>query len=227
MDSLREVTSPTVIHTVFVGQGGFSFDPQSVNITAGDTVHWVWSSGGHTVTSGSSCAANSQFCSPSNTNCSSGPTSGSGATYDHAFPTGGSFPYFCRPHCTFMTGVVNVNANILEATDLRVRPWPDPTLTSVTYTPACGATSHGIYIGKSSTYSPIAGLNWIDSACTDASGAALINTGPPPALTYLVIVGQDATHEGSYGKNSQGIERPEASGIGSCDRPRMISTACP
>ena len=48
---------------VMVGPG-FTFDPDTVNISVGDTVRWTWASSGHSVTSGPPCFADSQFCSP-------------------------------------------------------------------------------------------------------------------------------------------------------------------
>jgi plastocyanin len=85
------------------------FMPSTVTIHVGDIVKWTWDTGGHTVTSGSSCTADNVFCSPSNTNCSSGATSNAGATYSHTFTGTGTFPYFCIPHCSFgMTGSVVV-----------------------------------------------------------------------------------------------------------------------
>ena len=50
------------IFDVQVGPG-FTFNPATVNITAGDTVRWTWAGSGHSVTSGPPCAADSQFCS--------------------------------------------------------------------------------------------------------------------------------------------------------------------
>jgi hypothetical protein len=49
----------------------------------------------------------------------------------------------------------------------------------------------------------------------------------PVGLQYFVVVGQDASAEGSYGKNSQGLERPEAVEVGECDLPQVVSTVCP
>ena len=40
------------IFDVSVGNGGVMFDPDSVNISVGDTVRWTWSSNSHSVTSG-------------------------------------------------------------------------------------------------------------------------------------------------------------------------------
>ena len=106
------VPGPTT-HTVHVGQGGFRFVPRTLTIAAGDTVHWVWSSGGHDVVSGTVSGgvghADGTFCSPKDQACASTSTSGAGATYDHTFASPGTFPYFCAPHAGLgMTGTITV-----------------------------------------------------------------------------------------------------------------------
>src|SRR5436190_18386033 len=67
-------------HPVTVGMGGaLSFTPATLTINAGDTVHWVWASSFHNVTSGTNGTPDNKFCSPNNMNC--GPTtSNAGAT---------------------------------------------------------------------------------------------------------------------------------------------------
>jgi plastocyanin len=219
------LVSPRTVFNVFVGQGGSVFNPSTVNLAVGDSVHWVWSSIGHNVVSGTNCTNNNLFCSPSNTNCGANPTSSTGATYDRTFTSAGSFPYFCRPHCFFgMTGTVHVGAapgGILEATDLRIaRSGAD---TQFTYTPACGATSHAIYFGSG----PINGISWEDSVCVDASGSHTVSLAAPSGLQYFIVVGQNTSAEGSYGKDSTGAERREAEGIGVCDIPQVLSATCP
>src|SRR5215470_10301302 len=98
-------------HMVMVGSEGLSFSPPSLTIQIGDTVQWSWSSGGHTVTSGSQCSPDGQFCSPSDSNCASALPSNVGATYSHTFSAAGTFPYFCIPHCGFgMVGTIVVEA---------------------------------------------------------------------------------------------------------------------
>ena len=101
--------------TVIVGGDGNSFAPATVDIHAGDTVHWVWQSGPHTVTSGANGVADGTFCSlpageaASAARCASTEYATSApATYDYTFPTAGSFPYFCTVHGTMMSGLVNV-----------------------------------------------------------------------------------------------------------------------
>src|SRR5215831_5397512 len=54
---------------VAVGQGGFTFDPNGLNISVGDTVRWTWFGNNHSVTSGAPCTPDGQFCSPDNMNC--------------------------------------------------------------------------------------------------------------------------------------------------------------
>lgn len=43
---------------------------------------------------------------------------------------------------------------------------------------------------------------------------------------FWVIVSNNGSKEGSYGKNSNGIERPEASNIGACDYPQDLTNTC-
>src|SRR4029077_18293355 len=48
---------------VMVGPG-FTFSPDTVNISVGDTLRVTWAGSGHSVTSGPQCFADSQYCSP-------------------------------------------------------------------------------------------------------------------------------------------------------------------
>jgi plastocyanin len=222
-----EVMAPSTTFTVFVGQVGTTFSPSQLNIQAGDTVHWVWSTAGHNVTSGSNCTNDNLFCSPLNTNCGANPTSSAGAAYDRTFLSVGTFPYFCRPHCLFgMTGTVIVGpppGGILEATNLQLAK--SGTDTQFTYTPACGATAHAIYYGTGSL-APL-GPQWRDSICTDTSGSTTVALSNPTGLQYFVVVGQTASAEGSYGKQTGNMERAEATEVGLCDVPQSIGTTCP
>src|SRR6476620_11365744 len=98
---------------VTVGPGGsFTFDPDPVNISVGDTVRWTWGSSGHSVTSGPPCAADSQFCSPDDMNCASFVLNNQGFVYTHTFSQAGTYSYHCSVHCVLgMTGVVNVTGS--------------------------------------------------------------------------------------------------------------------
>src|SRR5215475_5701104 len=75
------------IFNVTVGPVGneFSFVPDIVNITVGDTVRWTWESDFHSVTSGTSCTADGQFCSPDNMNCEAGSLNNKGVVYEFTF----------------------------------------------------------------------------------------------------------------------------------------------
>jgi hypothetical protein len=97
----------------------------------------------------------------------------------------------------------------------------------VDFTPACAATDHAVYWGTG----PMAGAaQWTASACgrgTDGTTSFDPGTPPPGGFFYFVIVGQDAASEGSYGQSSSGAERPEAIGVGACDRPRTSGSCEP
>jgi len=110
--AVNGVPSPTGVSVpVTVGGGnGFQFVPDTVNISVGDTVEWTWVNNGHSVTSGTCDAADSQFCSPDDMNCAAGILSNQGTIYTHTFAQAGIYHYFCDAHCTIgMNGVVNVS----------------------------------------------------------------------------------------------------------------------
>jgi plastocyanin len=117
------IRSPrSAIFDVTVGQG-FTFNPNTLSISVGDTVRWTWASSGHSVTSGTPCIPNGQFCSPNDMNCQSGTLSNMGAVYEHTFSVPGRYSYFCHAHCEYgMTGIINVAARALPSP--RARPTP-------------------------------------------------------------------------------------------------------
>ena len=114
------------IFDVTVGGGnGFQFVPDTVNISAGDTVRWTWANSGHSVTSGSPCVADSQYCSPDNMNCAAGILSNMGTIYQHTFAQPGTYSYFCFAHCIIgMTGTVNVSGGCVPPPPNMVSWWP-------------------------------------------------------------------------------------------------------
>ncbi len=85
------------VFDVAVGPVGskLRFVPDKLNIFVGDTVRWTWDSDNHSVTSGTSCTADGQFCSPDNMNCEAGVLSNTGFVYEHTFTQTGSYSYFC------------------------------------------------------------------------------------------------------------------------------------
>jgi hypothetical protein len=101
------------------------------------------------------------------------------------------------------------------------------TSVNVTYTPASCATDHAIYWGQS----PIAGaLSWSGKECArGTSGSTSFNPlADPPAgsFYYFVIVGNNGTNEGSYGKDSSNGERQDALPAYEC-HPQQLVGSCP
>ena len=94
--------------------------------------------------------------------------------------------------------------------------------------PAACATDHVAYWGSSS--GPIPGpSDWTDQACgLGVSGEATIDPGTPApgSVFYVVVAGNDGLHEGSYGRASDGSERPEATGLPLCEYPQRLAGAC-
>jgi hypothetical protein len=103
---------------------------------------------------------------------------------------------------------------------------PSGTAVELSYLPGCGTTDNAVYWGTG----PIAGaVAWTNAACAvDNTGHAGFDPGDPApdGFFYFVIVGQNATKEGSYGTDTLG-ERPEAIGVGACDRPQDLAGTCP
>ncbi len=117
--SFNEVRAATV--TVNVGaNGSLMFSPSSVKIKVGDTVQWVWKSGGHSVVSGMPGAPTGQF--------SSGILN-SGATFSRTFSSAGKVNYYCGPHggCCQMIGTVEVETETPTPTPT---PTPSPSATA-------------------------------------------------------------------------------------------------
>ena len=92
-----------VTHTV--NQTGLTFDPAQITIEVGDTVQWIWSTGSHTVTSGT------DLNDPEVGVLFDQPLNSSNPSFSHTFTEIGSQDYFCRPHLNFgMTGTVTITA---------------------------------------------------------------------------------------------------------------------
>jgi plastocyanin len=225
----RVMAAPLVTVNVSVGSGGFLFSPDQVAINPGDSVKWTWATSLHTVTSGSGCVPDNLFCSPNNTNCATAPASSAGATYTRAFPTAGSFPYFCTPHCGLgMVGLVSVlgpspgrvpDGLNVPGTELRVQK--SGANIQITWSASCsaGANNYAVYEGTlpiNGTYTHVAR----DCALGNVTSTTLA---PSAGQRYYLIVPETSTDEGSYGLSSAGAERPQ--GGGAC-KPRLL-TDCP
>lgn len=85
--------------TVAVGPGGeLVFEPEEVQVEPGDTVEWVWESGGHNVV-------------PESGDWGTEELHDAGFTYSHTFEEAASFEYVCTPHASAgMVGSVIVGS---------------------------------------------------------------------------------------------------------------------
>jgi hypothetical protein len=98
----------------------------------------------------------------------------------------------------------------------------------VTYDPAPCATDHTIYWGTSQGLPP-EDPAWTGQACLlGDSGTASFDPGggDPRTLVYFVVVGNDGAIEGSYGRRSDGSERPGATGLPSCEYLLVVDGVC-
>jgi hypothetical protein len=103
---------------------------------------------------------------------------------------------------------------------------PAGTAIELNYVPGCGTLDNAVYWGTGPiTAAPV----WTSAACAlDNTGHATFDPGDPApdSFFYFVIVGQNAAKESSYGIGTSG-ERPEAIGIGACDKPQDLAGSCP
>jgi len=154
--------------TVMVGPNCLCFSPSTVTIHPGDTVHWTWSSAGHSTTSGSPGMPNGIWDSG---------ILNQGATFNHTFNTVGSFDYYCTPHgsCCNMIGTVTVVSG---------SPTPSPTPTpaasstptatpTATSTPTATATARPTPDGCYPAFTTAEGCDALRSLTTGAGNTAL------------------------------------------------------
>lgn len=97
---------PPVAAEVTVGPGGaLRFDPETVSVAVGETVRWLWDSGGHNVKP-SSIPSGSDWSGTTGGNTE---TFGAGHVYEHTFEVAGRYDYICFPHRSAgMTATVTV-----------------------------------------------------------------------------------------------------------------------
>jgi hypothetical protein len=90
----------------------------------------------------------------------------------------------------------------------------------ISYVPACDAMNHTIY------YGPLGGVSLYDyagAACgIGTTGSSTFDPGGLPSA-FFIVVGEDGSEEGSYGKSSAGVERPEDVGTIDCDRIQNVA----
>jgi hypothetical protein len=92
------------------------------------------------------------------------------------------------------------------------------------YTPACGATGHTVYYGP---ISAVASYAYVGSACSSDTSGRLTFT-PPAGSVFFLVAAHNGAREGSYGSDSSGVPRPEASGaaFAPCDYPQDLTGSC-
>ncbi|WP_226479452.1 plastocyanin/azurin family copper-binding protein [Natrinema amylolyticum] len=81
---------------VEVAPDGFQFDPESFEIEAGDTVHWIWMDSGHNLRVRSKPAGSDWEGTPG----TASDTYDEGYEHGHTFDEPGEYQYFCAPHQT-------------------------------------------------------------------------------------------------------------------------------
>jgi len=111
------LTTPRTVRAgqVRVSLSGTSFSPSTISLNLGDQVAWVWVSGTHSVTSGTtgSTTGDGRF--------NSGAAPFTGARFSWKSSVAGAVPYYCIPHFSFgMTGTLNVAASGVPVSDFRI-----------------------------------------------------------------------------------------------------------
>lgn len=93
---------------------------------------------------------------------------------------------------------------------------------SLDFMPSCDAVDHTLLWGD---LAAVSGGAWGGAAC-GLGTSGLAEWLPPDGSLFFVVVGNSAEAEGSYGTDSSGRERPEATGLGPCDLPRDLAATC-
>lgn len=92
----------------------------------------------------------------------------------------------------------------------------------VSFQPACDATDHAVAWG------PLGGVRTHSTTGLDcgfgAGGTASFD--PGPGSSWFVVVGRSDAAEGSYGRDSFGVEHPQRVGALPCDLPQDLSATC-
>ena len=95
-------------------------------------------------------------------------------------------------------------------------------LLTFTYAPACDATDHALISGTLAAVSayPHEGL------LCGLGVSGTLTTDPDPGSLYFIVVGRSTAAEGSLGRDSLGVERPQRTGSTPCDEPQDLFATC-
>lgn len=110
----------------------------------------------------------------------------------------------------------------IRAEHLRVIKGSGNGTLNILYTPGCDSTNHVVYYGP---LADVSSYSYTNSFCSNDTTGNIIFT-PEIENLFFVLVSQSSSYESSYGKNSNGIERPEATGIGLCKLPKNLDNIC-
>jgi plastocyanin len=123
--------------TTTITVDNMQFNPASPSIHEGDVIVWDFQEADHTTTSGSECNPDGKWDSK---------TVAVGQTFAFKFTTSGTYPYFCKNHCSSMQGVIHVDA----ATGVQSQPATVQKKDLMNYpNPFTGTTSFSFYAEKS------------------------------------------------------------------------------
>lgn len=110
-------TAPVRAGQVRINANGMAYGPVTASLNLGDHAVWIWTSGTHTVVSGTdgSTGGNGTF------NSGGGILGVSNARFSWESTVMGSIPYYCTPHFSSgMTGTLNVVASGVSVSDFRI-----------------------------------------------------------------------------------------------------------
>jgi plastocyanin len=158
--------------TANVGIQSGGFGPQDVSILAGDSVSWLNQSiQTHTVTSRSGLFGS--------------PDVGLNGSYSHAFPSAGTFAYYCQIH-PFMSGEVDVYDVLLSG--------PQQPITRGDEVPLSGRASAGVSTVKIQADT---GSGFVDAATAAVDGTGTFHAALPATANarYRAVAGSSTSPE--------------------------------
>jgi cytochrome c553 len=97
---------------------------------------------------------------------------------------------------------------------------------SVSYTPACAATNNNVEYGNLNV-SSLSTYTYAGQVCAVGNGGTATFT--VPSGSFFLVVANDGTSEGSYGRRRTGLtltERPEDATQTACPKPQVLATRC-
>lgn len=113
-----------------VTQQSNTFSPKVFNVTVGDTIRWVWTSGAHTTTSSNIPAAATSWDSP---------LTAAVDQFDYVVKVAGTYDYVCTPHVDLgmigsftATGTLGISNEIVD-NSIKIYPNPAVSLTNVMF----------------------------------------------------------------------------------------------